>query len=130
VIATRRNTLYFILGGLVLAVGTPAFLALTRPDLRFYLLQPVVFAAQPIPYLLAAGLWLPWRSPRATRLGQGLAAVLFVAAVLLYIPILTGLVPTGGDMVALGYLLMAMVTTVSVLCVTLVAFGTLWLRHR
>ena len=37
---------------------------------------------------------------------------------------------TGGDMVALGFFLIAIGTTLSLLLVTLVAFGMLWLRQR
>jgi hypothetical protein len=97
---TRRKTVYFLLGSLLLAIGTPAYLALTRSGARFYLLQPMIFAMQAIPRFLAAALWLPWRSARASRIGLRLAGVLFFADVLLDIPILTGLLPTGGDMIA------------------------------
>jgi hypothetical protein len=127
---TKRKTLYFLLGGLLLAIGTPAYLGLARPEVGFYLLQPMIFAVQSLPYLLAAGLWLPWGSPRAGRIGQVLAGLLFLVAVLLYIPILTGLWPTGGDMVALGFFLIAIGTILFILFVTLVAFCMLWLSHR
>jgi hypothetical protein len=127
---TKRRTLYFLLGGLLLSIGTPAYLGLARPGMAVYLLNPVVFAAQSLPYLLAAGLWLPWRSPRVGTIGQVLAGLLFVVAALLYIPMVTGLWTTGGDMVALGFFLIAIGTTLSLLLVTLVAFGMLWLRQR
>ena len=122
VTTTKRKTLYFLLGGLLLSIGTPTYLGLARPDVGFYLLQPTIFAVQSLPYLLAAGLWLPWGSPRASRIGQVLASLLFLVAVLLYIPMLTGLWPTGGDMVALGFFLIAIGTTLSILFITLVAF--------
>ncbi len=127
---TKRRTLYFLLGGLVLSLGTPAYLGLTRPGMAGYLLNPEILGTQSVPYLLAAGLWLPLRSPRASAAGQVLAGVLFVVAVLLYIPMVTGLLPTGGDMVGLGFLLIAAVTTVSILLVSLIVFGVLWLRQR
>ena len=73
---TKRRTLYFLLGGLLLSIGTPAYLGLARPGMAAYLLNPVVFAAQSLPYLLAAGLWLPWRSARASTIGQVLAGLL------------------------------------------------------
>jgi hypothetical protein len=126
----RRKTVYLLLGSLLLSVGTPAYLALTRSGARFYLLQPMIFAMQAIPYVLAAGLWLPWRSACTSTIGVRLAGVLFFADVLLYVPILTGLLPTGGDMIALGFLMIAMVTTVSILVVTLAAFGVSWMRRR
>jgi len=127
---SRRRTCYFLLGGLLLSIGMPAYLGLARPGMSVYLLNPVIFAAQSLPYLLAAALWLPWRSPRASSIGQVLAAVLFLVAALLYIPMITGLWPTGGDMVALGFFLITIGTTVSLPLVTLVAFGMLWLRQR
>ena len=127
---TKRRTLYFLLGGLLLSIGTPVYLGLARPGMAVYLLNPVVFAAQSLPYLLAAGLWLPWRSPRAGTIGQVLAGLLFLVAALLYIPMITGLWATGGDMVALGFFLIALGTSLSVLFVTLVAFAMLWLRLR
>jgi hypothetical protein len=95
-----------------------------------YMLHPVIFAAQSLPYLLAAGLWLPWSSPRAGAIAQVLACLLSLSAVLLYIPMVTGLLATGGDMVGQGFFLIAICTTASILLVTLVAFGTLWRRHR
>lgn len=127
---TKRRTLYFLLGGLLLSIGTPAYLGLARPGMAVYLHNPVVFAAQSLPYLVAAGLWLPWRSARASTIGQVLAGLLFLVAALLYIPMITGLWATGGDMVALGFFLIAIGATVSLLVVTLVAFGMLWLRQR
>src|SRR5262245_48307332 len=110
---TKRRTLYFLLGGLLLSIGTPAYLGLPRPGLAGHLLNPIVFAAQSLPYFPAAGLWLPWRSARACAIGQVLAGLLFLVASLLYIPMITGLWATGGDMVALGFFLIAIGTTVS-----------------
>jgi hypothetical protein len=126
----RRTTLTFLLGGLLLAAGTPLYLSLAHSNVRPYLLQPAIFAVQSVPYVLAAGLWLPWRSPQARRAGRVLASVLFLIDVLLYVPMLTGLWPTGGDMVALGFFLITIVTTSSILLVSLVAFGVLWYRQR
>lgn len=125
----RRRILSFLLGGLACAIGTPAYLAHAHPHLRFYLLQPMIFGVQSLPYVVAAALWLPWRSPQASRLGHVLAGILFLAAVLLYVPMLTGLWPTGGDMVGLAFFLIAIGTIASILVVTLVAFGVLWLRR-
>jgi len=127
---TKLKTLYFLLGSALLAMATPAIVAITQPGARFYLLQSIVFIAQAIPTLVAAVLWLPWRSARATRIGLLLARLLFVASVVFYIPILTGIVPTGGDMIALGYVLFAFVTLVSILTVTAVAFTVSWMLGR
>jgi len=123
VASTRQKALYYVLGALLLAVATPALTAVTQPRSRFYLLQPVIYLSQPIPYCVAAALWLPWRSERARNVGLVLARLLFIGAALFYVPVLTGLLPTGGDMIALGYVLFAIVTTGAVLVATVVGFG-------
>lgn len=127
---TKRRMLYLLAGSAALSIGTPAIVAATQPGARFYLLQPIVFGAQVIPNLVAAALWLPWRSARASKVGLLLATLLFVASVLFYLPVLTGIVPTGGDMIALGYLLFAFVTLVSILVVTAVAYTVSWMLAR
>ena len=123
---TKIRTLYLLAGSAVLSIGTPAIVAAMQPGARFYLLQPIVFGAQVVPNLVAAALWLPWRSRRASKVGLVLAGLLFVASVLFYVPVLTGIVPTGGDMIALGYLLFALVTIVSIVIATAVAFTVSW----
>lgn len=127
---TKRRTLYLLVGSAVLSIGTPAIVAVTQPGARFYLLQSIVFGAQVIPNLVAAALWLPWRSARAAKVGLILAGLLFGASVLFYIPVLTGIVPTGGDMIALGYVLFAFVTVASILVATVVAFAVSWMLGR
>ena len=132
---TKRRTLYFLVGGLLLSIGTPAYLGVARPGMAVWLLNPIIFAAQSLPYLLAAGLWLPWRSARASTIGQVLAALLFLVAAVVYIPIIAGLwnlwdgLPVG-DFVAFWFLLISIGTALSLVLVTLVAFGMLWLRQR
>jgi hypothetical protein len=127
---TRQRTIVLLLGGLLLAVGTPVYLGLTRPGMATYLLNRDILLAQSAPYFLAAAFWLPWTSPGARAVGQWLAlALLFVAAVL-YLPAITGLVPVGGDMVGLGAILVATVTSVSVVVISLIAGAVLWLRAR
>lgn len=127
---TRRRTLGLLLAGLLLAVGTPVYLAITR-GLEVYLLHPVILVGQAVPYLLAAALWLPWRSRPATSIGQGLAGVLFVTAGLIYVPMLTGYLSTGGDMVGLAFIAIEAVTTLTLLLATAIAYGLLyWHRHH
>jgi hypothetical protein len=79
-IASKRRTLYFLFGALLLSIGTPAYLGVARPGMAVYLLNPMIFAAQCLPYLVAAGRWLPWRSVRASTIGQVLAGLLFLVA--------------------------------------------------
>jgi putative effector of murein hydrolase LrgA (UPF0299 family) len=128
--STKHKTLYFLIGTAVLSIGAPAIVAATQPGARFYLLQPIVFGAQVVPNLVAAALWLPWRAARTSRVALVLAAVLFGTSALFYIPIVTGIVPTGGDMIALGYVLFAIVTLVSILGATAVAFAVSWMLER
>ncbi len=44
----KRRTLCLLLGGLLLAIGTPVYLALARPGMRVYLLNPTIIAAQAV----------------------------------------------------------------------------------
>jgi hypothetical protein len=103
---------------------------LARPGLAIYLLHPAIVVAQSLPYLVAASLWLPWRSPPAGRLGQWLARVLLLATAALYIPMLIGWWSTGGDMVGLAFFMIAAGLVVSILLATLVTYTALWLRAR
>ena len=128
--SARRQTLLFLIGGLVLSVGTPVLLAITRPDVAGYLFQPVILVGQILPYLLGAALWLPSRTQGVAKAGVVLAGVLFLSACLLYGSILVGLIPTGGDMIGLGFLMIDAITTVTVLVLTIIAFGVIRLRGR
>ena len=56
---TRFVTLSLLLGALLLAVGTPVYLGMRDPSLRFYLLTPIVLAFQFLPYVLTAVIYLP-----------------------------------------------------------------------
>jgi len=128
--ATKQKTLYFLLGSAVLSIGTPAIVAATQAGARFYLLQPIVFVAQVIPNLVATALWLPWPSARASKVALLLARIFFFASALFYIPVMTGILPTSGDMIALGYVLFAMVTVAAILVATVVAFAVSWILAR
>ena len=126
----RRNTLFWLLGATALAVGTPAVVGLTSSAARFYLLQSYIFVVQAFPYLIAAALWLPWRSPDAVRIAQTLARALFYAAAVFYAAMLTGIFPIGGDMIGLGVILVALTTLALIVAATIVAFALLWVRRR
>jgi hypothetical protein len=43
---------------------------------------------------------------------------------------MTGITPTSGDMIALGYIVIALVTTAAILVATIVGFGVSWFIHR
>jgi hypothetical protein len=127
---TKQKTLYFLLGSALLAIATPAVIAVTQPAARFYLLQPMIFAGQIVPALVAAAVWLPWRSARANRVALVLSRLYFVGSALFYLPVITGILPTGGDMIGLGYFLFAVVSVVLIVAVTLIAFLISWVRER
>ncbi len=122
--------MYFLLAGLIFSVGTPVSLALTQPGVAGYLIQPVIFIGAILPYLLGAALWLPSRTARVSRIGLILSGVLALCSCLLYAAILIGLIPTGGDMMGFGFLIIDAVTTVTLIVVTLTAFALLRFRHR
>jgi hypothetical protein len=128
--AIQWRILYFLAGGLALAVGTPAYLGLSHRDLSVYLLHPMIFGCQILPYAVGAALWLPWRSPAISAIGQILAGILFLSSALLYLPLLTGLTHLSGDMIGLSFILVAIVTTSAVVLVTVAAFGFHWFRRQ
>ena len=117
-------------GGLALAVGTPVYLTQAEPDLAGYLMHPELLLVQAGPYLLCAGLWLPWRNPPVATTALALSGLLLLAALLLYVPMLLRPRSVGGDMVGLGFLLIAGVTTAAVAVASLGAFGFLWWQRR
>jgi len=85
----KRYAMYPLLGGLVLAVGTPAYVAYAmcggQPVYWVQHLNPTLFW-QSMPYLLCAGLWLPWRARETTTVGIVLSWLLFTVIVVLYVP--------------------------------------------
>jgi hypothetical protein len=93
-------------------------------------MNPVILLGQPVPYLVCAGIWLPRRSPAAEAPSLILAALLFAAALVLYVPVLWAPGKRGGDMIGLGYILISLVTTAVVLFISATAGLVLWLRHR
>jgi hypothetical protein len=127
---TKRRTLYLLLASAVLSVGTPAIVAATQPGARFYLRYPLIFGAQVVPSLVAAALWLPWRSARASRMGLVLASVLCMGSVLVDVPVATGIIPTGGDMMAVGYVVLALGTVVAILAATAIGFAVVWTLEK
>lgn len=127
---SRRRTLGLLLGALTLAVGTPGYLAVADPELRGYLLHPAIFIVQAAPYLVAGMFWLPFRTKPATTVAQWVAGALLLAACLLYVPMLTGFVPMGGDMVGLAFVAITVATISAITVVTVVAWGLLYVRRR
>jgi hypothetical protein len=65
-----------------------------------------------------------------SRIGLILSGVLALCSCMLYGAILIGLIPTGGDMMGFGFLIIDAVTTVALIVVTLTAFALLRLRQR
>jgi hypothetical protein len=129
-IRSKRYAGGLLLAGLTLAVGTPVYLGLAAPHLSVYLLNPFILLCQPVPYLLCAGLWLPWRALAAARIALILAGLLLLAALVLYLPMLWAPGAQGGDMIGFAFILIATVTSLGVLVGSAIAALGLWLRVR
>lgn len=119
-----------MLAGLVLAVGTPVYVALAVVDLSVYLLHPTILVGQAVPYVLCAGLWLPWRTPAADTTALILAALLLLGAVVLYLPMLWSPGAHRGDMIGFAFILISLVTTVALFVGSAIAALRLWFRLR
>ena len=126
----HRETLGLIAAGLLVAAGTPVLLSLRRPGLTFYLLQAPLVAIESVPYVVAAVLWLPPRSPDGVKIGRRLATVLCGAALLIHVPMLIGLWPVGGDMVGFGFMLISIGTTIGVVIATAAFHAVTWVGRR
>ena len=129
-IRSKRYAGGLLLAGLALAVGTPVYLGLAAPHLAVYVLNPVILLCQPVPYLLCAGLWLPWRALAAARIALVLAGLLLLAALVLYVPMLWAPGAQGGDMIGFAFILIATVTTLGLLVASAFAALGLWFRAR
>ena len=46
------------------------------------------------------------------------------------LPIVTGIVPAGGDMIGLGYMLIALATAVAIAIATIIGFAISWALQR
>jgi hypothetical protein len=129
-IRSKRYAGGLLLAGLVLAVGTPIYLGLAAPNLSVYLLNPFILLGQPVPYLACAALWLPWRAPTAARIALILAGLLLLAALILYLPMLSAPGAHGGDMIGFAFILISTVTTLTLFIASAGAALGLWLRVR
>jgi hypothetical protein len=126
----KRCAVALLLGGLLLAVGTPAYIAYAAPNLAGYLLRPTLFLGQLAPYVLCAGLWLPWRASGAATTAVILSGLLLLAGVILYVPMLWAPASHGGDMIGLAFVAISVGTTTALALASAVALLVLWLRRR
>ena len=126
---SKRYVVGLLLAGFVLALGTPLDLVRRAPHLSGYLVHPLILAGQTVPYLVCAALWLPWKARDAETAALILAAILLLAALVLYLPMLLARAP-GGDMVGLAFILISTVTTGAILVGSAIAGLVLWLRVR
>lgn len=129
-IGAKRSAGGLLLAGLILAVGTPLYIGLAAPHLSVYLLNPFIVLCQPVPYLVCAGLWLPWRARAAARIALALAGLLLVVALVLYVPMLWAPGAQGGDMIGFAFILISVWTTLGLLAGSAIAALGLWLRIR
>jgi hypothetical protein len=125
----RRAAVALLIAGGALALGTPIYLSYAAPY-RASLVHPVILAGQVVPYLVCAGIWLPWRASAAATTALILAALLLLTALLLYSPMLWSPEAQGGDMLGLAFILISMVTTAAVLVGSAVALLVLCRRRR
>lgn len=126
----RIVALGFLLGGLALAVATPAYVAYAAPHLAGYLLHPALFLGQMVPYLLCGALWLPWRAPGTVTSALVLALLLLLATAIIYVPMMWAPGARGGDMIGLAYVGVSAAMTIAVLLGSAVALLILWWRPR
>lgn len=126
----RRSAIGLLLVGLVLALGTPITIALAAPHLAGYLLHPTILVGQAVPYVLCGVLWLPWRAPTAAMSAFLFAALMLLAAVVLYLPMLWAPGANGGDMIGLAFLMISAVTTAVLLLGSALTGLVLLLRRR
>jgi hypothetical protein len=126
----KRSAGGLLLAGLMLALGTPLYIGLAAPHLSVYLLNPFIVLCQPVPYLVCAGLWLPWRALAAARIALVLAGLLLVVALVLYVPMLWAPGAKGGDMIGFAFILISVWTTLGLLVGSAIAALGLWLRFR
>lgn len=84
----KRYAVYALSGGLVLAVGTPFYVdyAVCGGKLGYVHYLGSTLFRQSMPYLLCAGLWLPWRARETTTVGIVLSWLLFTITIVLYLP--------------------------------------------
>jgi hypothetical protein len=117
----RRLTGALLVGGLALAVATPAYVAFAAPSLAGYLLHPPLLLLQAVPHVLCGALWLPRRAPAPARAGFVVSTLLLVATLIAYVPMIVTAGRHGGDMIALAYVAVSGALTVGVLASTAVA---------
>jgi hypothetical protein len=126
----KRYAVGLLLCGVVLAVGTPVYVAYAQPGLKGYLLHPINLLLQVAPYLLCAVLWLPRRAPKAANTALTLSALLLLIAVVLYLPMLWAPGAQGGDMIALAFGAISAASTAVLLFGSALALLVPWLRTR
>lgn len=126
----RRHAAALLIAGLVLAVGAPVYVGRAAPHLAGYLMHPTLFLLQATPYVVCAVVWLPWRTRSAGISALALAGLLFLASLMVYLPILLAPGKQGGDMIGLAYVLIAGTMTGGVLVGSAVAGMVLWIRAR
>jgi hypothetical protein len=126
----RRWAAGLLTGALLLAVGTPAYVAHAEPSLASYLLHPSVFLLQALPYVVGAVLWVPAWTWRGDIISAVLSSLLLASALLLYLPVIWAPGQWGGDMIGLAFVAISGVTTAVVLIVSAATALHSWLRRR
>jgi hypothetical protein len=126
----RQLAAGLLVAGAALAAGTPGYVAHAAPNLAGYLLRPALFLAQLAPFLLCAALWLPWRAPASAAASVILAALLLLASLIVYGPMLSSPAAHGRDMIGLAYVAISAGLTAGLLAASAAACLVLWMRRR
>ena len=114
-----------------LALAGPAYLSYSSSSARFYLLRPVLFMIQAFPYVLFSALWLWRKGDRALWIGRALSFLMLGSALILYVPMLIAPRSYGGDMIALLFGIICLVTTIALLVLSgIAAVVDWWLGRR
>lgn len=104
-----------ILAAFVLAEVTPLYVVNAAPQMRTYLMHPMIFISQAIPFAVCALLWLPWKSASTAQGARILAVILFAITVAFVAPSWWSPGKHSGDMVGLGYIMGSIALTSVVL---------------
>jgi hypothetical protein len=125
----KHRAAKLLIGATALAVLSPAYIAFALPDSAVYHRNSMVFTMQVIPYAVCAAIWLPLRDPGAPRIAYRLSMLLFVAACVLYLPSFVR-PRSSGDMVGLYYIIVCVVSTVTIVGLSVIALVALAVRRR
>jgi hypothetical protein len=126
----KRVAAVFLLVGLLLSVGTPLWLSYRIEFLATYLMHPAVLAMQAVPYLLCAGLWLPWKARETGAPALVLSGLLLLGSAVFNLPMVVEPGRAAGDMISLAFMGVTLGATLVLLAGSLPWAMFIWWRRR